>query len=599
MTKIKTRDQIANEFKWDLTHLIANENQWQQYYDDVATLTGNLSEFNGRLSDSPEVLLSCLKTREVMEEKFARLYTFSYMRFHQDTGVSAHQESTEKVNALQVKVASAGAFIEPELMGMDEEILRQTINSNEDLQHYTHYVDDLLRQQAHILPQAQEELLAGLSDFAGTPGSIFSMFNDADLRFPDVINEDGEPAPLTKGNFIKYLESSVSSVRETAFRTLYRKYKENENTLAATLTANLKKDVFMMNARGFEGTCQASLFAKNIDVSVYDNLVNAVNNSLDLLHRYVTLRKKLLQMDELHMYDLYMPMIAEEKEAIPYDTAKKTVLDALAVMGPDYTATVQRAFDEKWIDVYESEGKRGGAYSWGTYGVHPYILLNYQDNIKNMFTLAHELGHTMHSYYSSKVQSFTYADYPIFLAEVASTVNESLLLQHLLKTTTDKNKRMYLLNHYMESFRTTLYRQTMFAEYEKLIHEKIEHGEALTAKTLSDIYYELNVRYYGEDITVDEEIAMEWSRIPHFYYNYYVYQYATGFSSAIAIARNILDGGAEAVDNYISNFLSAGKSRYPLETLKSVGVDMTTAAPVVSALKVFEEVLDEMEELVG
>ncbi len=598
MSEIKTRDQISDAYKWNLSHLIKDEEEWVSYYDEVVALTIQLSSYNAKLAESPESMYKCFKISEAMEEKFARLYTFSYMRFHEDTTVSAHQEATEKVNALQVKVASAGAFIEPELLAIDQVKLLDMINSYEPLWAYSHYIDNLLRQQAHVLPKEQEELLAGLSDFTGTPGAIFSMFNDADLRFPDVIDEKGNKAPLTKGNFIKYLESPIKKVRETAFKTLYAKYKENQNTLAAVLGANLKKDVFLMNARGFDGTCQASLFAKNIDVSVYDNLIGAVNDNLDLLHRYVSLRKKMLAMDELHIYDLYMPLIAEEKEEVSYEKAKETVLKAIAVMGPEYVSVVERAFEDRWIDVYENQGKRGGAYSWGTYGAHPYILLNYQDNIKNMFTLAHELGHTMHSYYSSKVQSYTYASYPIFLAEVASTVNESLLLQHLLKTTTDKAKRMYLLNHYMESFRTTLYRQTMFAEYERTIHEVLERGEALTAKTLSDLYYDLNKRYYGDDVIIDEEIAMEWARIPHFYYNYYVYQYATGFSSAIAIARNILENGEPAVKNYIDNFLSSGKSKYPLDTLNAVGVDMTTPQPVDSALKVFEEVLNEMEALI-
>ncbi len=353
----------------------------------------------------------------------------------------------------------------------------------------------------------------------------------------------------------------------------------------------------MAKTRHFESTCQASLFGKNINISVYDNLVETVNDNLPLLHRYVSFRKKIMGLDELHMYDLYTPMISDVKEDISYDKAKETVLEALAVMGEDYLSTLNKAFDNNWIDVYESEGKRSGAYSWGTYDVHPYILLNHQNNIKSMFTLAHELGHTMHSYYSNEKQSYIYSKYPIFLAEVASTVNESLLLQHLLKTTTDKKKRMYLLNHYMESFRTTLYRQTMFAEYERLIHELAEKGEALTAESLSRHYLDLNKKYYGDDIIIDEEIAMEWARIPHFYYNYYVYQYATGFSSAIAISKDILDNGKVAVDNY-KHFLDSGCSRYPLDTLKAAGVDMTTKTPVESALKVFEAVLDEMDELI-
>lgn len=597
-TQLKKRSEVNKDYTWKLTDLIESNQQWQEYYDKIESLARELDGFKDTLENSPEQLLKCLQAKEEMEMAFSRLYAFSHMRFHEDTSVSAHQEATEKIGSLEVQVNGATAFIEPELLKIDEDKLKSYLASNDDLSCYTHYIEDLLRKKQHILPKEQEELLAKLSDFAGSPSSIFSMFNNADIKFPDVIDEAGNEVPLTKGNFIRFLQSPDAKVRETAFKTLYKTYKNHENTLASVLTSNLKKDVFMMRARNFDSTCGASLFDKNIDVSVYDNLINAVNERLPLLHRYVALRKKVLDIKELHIYDLYVPMIAEAKEKVPYDQAQKTVLEAVSVMGQEYVATVQKAFDDKWIDVYENEGKRGGAYSWGTYGVHPYILLNYQDNINNMFTLAHELGHTMHSYYSSKVQSFTYASYPIFLAEVASTVNESLLMQHLLKTTTDKKKRLFLLNHYMESFRTTLYRQTMFAEYEKLIHEKAEQGQALTSQSLSDLYYELNVKYYGPNIVVDEEIAMEWARIPHFYYNYYVYQYATGFSSAIAIAKAILDEGQSSVDNYISNFLSAGKSKYPLETLKLAGVDMTTAKPVHDALDVFEKVLDEMESLI-
>lgn len=599
MSQLNTRSNGDPKDQWDLSHLIENQEVWEQYYADITAMAETVASYSGRLSEDPAKLAACLKENEIMEEMFSRLYTYSYMKFHEDTSVSDHQEATEKVNALMVKVSSASAFIEPELMAMDVDQLNTIISTYEPLKQYAHYIEDLIRQKAHILPKEQEALLAGLGDFAGSPGSIFAMFNDADLKFPDIQDESGETVPLTKGNFIKYLESPDVKVRESAFKTVYATYKASENTLASILTANLKKNVFLMGARGFSSSCEASLFSKNIDISVYDNLIEAVNNHLDLLHRYVALRKKVLRLDELHMYDLYIPMIAEEKEEISYSSAKATVLEALQVMGPEYIAVVQKAFDEKWIDVYENEGKRSGAYSWGTYGAHPYILLNYQDNIKNMFTLAHELGHTMHSYFSSKAQPYTYASYPIFLAEVASTVNESLLMQHLLKTTTDKNKRLFLLNHYMESFRSTLYRQTMFAEYEKIIHTHVENGQALTAKTLSDLYYDLNVKYYGNDLIVDEEIAMEWSRIPHFYSSFYVYQYATGFSSAIAIAKNILESGDKSVANYIRNFLSAGKSKYPLETLKAAGVDMTTAAPVTDALKVFEQVLDEMESLLA
>lgn len=596
--QMKTRESIDKKYKWQLSDLIQNEQDFNDYQTEINSLTTHIQGLQGRLSQSAEILFDCLSSKDTLEMKFSRLYAFAFMRLHLDTKNTESQSATEIINALQVSVMSSIAYIEPELLSIQDDVLSSFLEIHDGLKLYGHYLDDLKRQMAHVLPKEQEMLLASLSDFAGTPNNIFSMFNDADIKFPDVIDDEGNPAMLTKGNFNSYLESTNVNVRRTAFKTLYETYKKNENTLAAILTANLKKDVFMMRARKFESTCEASLFGKNIDVSVYDNLIEAVHENLPLLHRYVKLRKQLLGVDELHMYDLYTPMIADASETITYDEAKMTVKEALKVMGEEYTDVLQHAYDNNWIDVYETEGKRSGAYSWGTYGVHPYILLNHQDNNKWMFTLAHELGHTMHSYYSSDKQPYIYARYPIFLAEVASTVNESLLLQHLLKTTTDKKKRMYLLNHYMESFRTTLYRQTMFAEYERMIHEKVEQGEPLTTQGLCDAYYEINKKYYGDDIIVDDEIAMEWARIPHFYYNYYVYQYATGFSSAIAISKDILDNGQSAVDNY-KLFLKSGCSQYPLDTLKAAGVDMTTKEPIVSALKVFESVLDEMEQLIN
>lgn len=594
---LKKRANVDSHHTWDLSDLIRDSDQWQLFYDDIKTLTTALNAYQGKLNTSADTLYACLAERELIDEKFSRLYAYSHMHSHENTTLDLAQEAVEKVSALQVTVMSAKAFIEPELLLIKETILRSMIADYEPLGLYQHYIDNLLRQKAHILPKEQELLLAMLSDFADSPTKIFSMFNNADLKFPDIINEYGKLSPLTKGNFVKYLENPNKKVRKTAFKTLYSVYKKYNNTLASIFTSQLKKDVFIMRARQFDSTCEASLFENNIDVTVYDQLIETVNNHLDLLHRYVRLRKKLLKLDELHIYDLYTPMIAEATEPIDYEAAKSTVLKALQVMGPDYTDTVQKAFDNRWIDVYENEGKRSGAYSWGTYGTHPYILLNHQDNINHMFTLAHELGHTMHSYYSSESQSSLYSSYPIFLAEVASTVNESLLMQYLLKTTTDKKKRLYLLNHYMESFRTTLYRQVMFAEYEKLTHELTEQGEALTADRLSSLYYDLNKKYYGDELIIDEEISMEWARIPHFYYNYYVFQYATGFASAVAIAQGILDHGETSVNNF-KVFLSSGSSRYALDTLKSAGVDMTTSKPVEHALSVFATILDEMEQLV-
>lgn len=596
-TTVKKRQDNNPDYMWDLTHLISDEDTWQAYFKKIKETAKTLSALAGTITQDGDTLLACLKLSDQLGEDFSRLNSYTNMKFHEDTAIGSNQEATEQVSALQSTVMSAESFIEPEILTLSKEALDKMIENTPGLSHYSHYFDNLFRSQAHVLPKEQEMILAKLSDFAGSPGNIFSMFNNADLKFPDVINEKGEASPLTKGNYINYLESPDREVRKKAFETVYATYKGSQNTLAGILTSHLKKDAFYAQVRNFDSTLEASLFSKNIQTSVYHALIDSVHRHLPLLHQYMALRKKVLELDELHMYDLYVPMIQDATESISYEQAQKTVLEAVNIMGDEYVSTVNKAFDEKWIDVYENEGKRGGAYSWGTYGVHPYILLNYQDNVKNMFTLAHELGHTMHSYYSSKEQSYTYASYPIFLAEVASTVNESLLMRHLLDTTEDKKKRLYLLNHYLESFRTTLFRQTMFAEFEWLIHEQIEKGEALSASKLNEMYLELNKAYFGEGVVVDEPISLEWARIPHFYYNYYVYQYATGFSSAVAIADQLKSGGQEAVDNYIT-FLSSGNSRYPLDTLKAAGVDMTTSEPVDSALAVFKEILAEMSSLI-
>lgn len=453
----------------------------------------------------------------------------------------------------------------------------------------------MLRQKDHILPKEQEELLALAGDFTGTPSNIFSMFTNADLVFPEVLDEEGNKVRLTHGNFIKFLKSPKVEVRKGAFDAMYQTMEANRNTLASIHLASLKKDVFLMKARKFNSSREANLFARNVDESVYDNLIDAIHDNLPLLHRYVALRKKMLGIDELHMYDLYTPMVADMDETIPYEDGKKIVLEAMKPLGDQYIKDLETGLESGWIDVYENKGKRSGAYSWGSYGTHPYVLLNYQDTLNNTFTLAHEMGHALHSFYSQATQPYVYHNYPIFLAEVASTVNESLLIRHLLDTTEAIDKRKYLLNHFMESFRTTVYRQVMFAEFEKMTHAKLEAGEPLTCDILSAMYLELNKKYYGDSIVVDDYIKYEWTRIPHFYTPFYVYQYATGYSSAVSLSQKILNGTQEDVDKYLG-FLKSGCSKYPLDTLKAAGVDMTTSAPVKEALKVFETLLDEMEQ---
>ncbi len=597
MNELKQRKEMNPEFTWNLDDMVPNLDTWNELFAKSESRIEALTSYQGRLTESAETLYECLDKQVEFLVDMYRLYIFSNMNLHQDTNDSEAQGLVQRISSLQVKAAAALSYITPEIMATDEEVILAYIEENESLKLYEHNLLDMLRQKAHILPKEQEELMALASDFTGSPQEIFSMFMNADLVLPEVIDDDHNTIRLTHGNYLKLLKSSDIEVRKTAFEAMFKTLEENKNTLTSIYLASLKKDVFTMRARKFDTCCESNLDGKNIDVSVYDNLIEAVNENLPLLHRYVALRKKLLKLDELHMYDLYTPMVADMDETIPYDKAKDLVKEALVPLGEEYISLLDKGFNEGWIDVYENKGKRSGAYSWGTYGTHPYVLLNYQDTLNNTFTLAHEMGHALHTYYSNETQPFVYHAYPIFLAEVASTVNESLLIKHLLSITEEKEKRMYLINHYMESFRTTLYRQTMFAEFERKSHDLVEKGQPVTSDVLNQIHFDLNKKYYGEDIVTDEFIKYEWSRIPHFFTPFYVYQYATGFSSAVAITERILEEGAPAVEDY-KTFLKSGCSKYPLETLKGTGVDMTTAQPVRNALKVFEALLSEMEELV-
>lgn len=598
MNELKQRKEMNPEFTWNLDDMVPNLDSWNELFNKSEASIEDLTSYQGRVTESAQTLYECLSKNDDFLVDMYRLYIFSNMNLHQDTNDSEAQGLVQRISSLQVKAAAALSYITPEIMSTDEEVLLGYIQENDSLKLYEHSLLDMLRQKAHILPKEQEELMALASDFTGSPQEIFSMFMNADLVLPEVIDDDHKTIRLTHGNYLKLLKSSDIEVRKTAFEAMFRTLEENKNTLTSIYLASLKKDVFTMRARKFDTCCEANLDGKNIDVSVYDNLIEAVNENLPLLHRYVALRKKLLKLDELHMYDLYTPMVADMDETIPYDKAKDLVKEALVPLGEEYLSLLDKGFNDGWIDVYENKGKRSGAYSWGTYGTHPYVLLNYQDTLNNTFTLAHEMGHALHTYYSNETQPFVYHAYPIFLAEVASTVNESLLIKHLLSITEEKEKRMYLINHYMESFRTTLYRQTMFAEFERKSHDLVEKGQPVTSDVLNQIHFDLNKKYYGEDIVTDEFIKYEWSRIPHFFTPFYVYQYATGFSSAVAITERILKEGAPAVEDYKA-FLKSGCSKYPLETLKGTGVDMTSAEPVRNALKVFEALLSEMEELVG
>ncbi|MBS4172052.1 oligoendopeptidase F [Bacillus sp. FJAT-49736] len=593
------RNDVPKELTWRLEDIFATDEAWEQEYQEVKELTKEAPKFKGKLGESAKDLYDALQFQDIVFERLSKLYTYAHMRYDQDTTNSFYQGLDSRMKSLYAEAGSLFAYVVPEILSIDENKLKDFLKENKDLQLYEHSLEEINLQRPHVLSADQEALLASASEVMNASSNTFGMLNNADLEFPTIKDENGEEVQVTHGRYSRFLESPDQRVRHDAFKAVYETYGKFQNTFASTLSGQVKKDNFISKVRNYDSARHAALSNNNIPESVYDNLVNTVNNNLHLLHKYVKLRKKVLGVDELHMYDLYTPLVKEVEMKIPYQEAKELVLKGLTPLGEDYLKVLREGFDNRWVDVVENKGKRSGAYSSGTYGTNPYILMNWQDNVNNLFTLAHEFGHSVHSYYTRKTQPFPYGDYSIFVAEVASTCNENLLNDYLLKTIDDEKKRIYLLNHYLEGFRGTVFRQTMFAEFEHLIHQKEQNGEALTAEVFTKEYYELNKRYFGEDdIVIDEEIGLEWSRIPHFYYNYYVYQYATGFSAATALSSQILSEGEPAVERYLG-FLRAGSSDYPIEVLKKAGVDMTSAEPIEAALKVFEEKLNELEELLS
>lgn len=601
MNKSKTlpkRSEVPSQWKWKLEDIYENDAAWEQDVAKIKELIEQVKAKQGTLAQSGKHLLEALVLQDEITKTTDQVYVYARMRRDEDNTNSTYQALTDRASSLSTQVFSALSYIQPEILAIPTEELQKLQQSEPGLEHYRFMLEEITRYKPHTLSAPEEAILAQVSELASAPGKIFGMLNNADIKFPMITNEKGEEVELTKGRYIQFMESKDRRVRKEAFEALYATYGKHRNTIASTLASVVKRDVFYARTRKHESALKASLFADNIDQSVYDNLIETVREHLPLMHRYVALRKKLLGVDELHMYDLYVPMVQEVEMEIPYEEAVSTIKVALRPLGDDYGKVLEEGFTSGWIDVYENEGKTSGAYSWGAYTTHPYVLMNYQDNVNNMFTLAHEMGHALHSYYSNKTQPYTYADYRIFVAEVASTLNEALLMHHMLETTTDKAKRLYLINYYLEQFRGTLFRQTMFAEFEKLIHANSEKEEPLTADSLSKWYRELNIAYHGEAMVIDEQIDLEWARIPHFYNNFYVYKYATGFSAATSLAKQILEEGQPAVERYL-NFLKSGGSDYPLNLLKKAGVDMTSPQPIRDALNVFKELLDQLEELAG
>ena len=593
--KIPVRSEADPKYTWALEDVYANNDVWKADLEKARALPAQLAAYKGHLGDSAQKLLEFLQLGDGISVLFDSLYGYAQRRSDEDTANSLYQGMTSQAMSAMVAVDAASSFETPELLAIPDDKLEQFYKDEPALETYRLALTRIRSKRAHILSDAEEKLLAAAGKMSQAPDSVYSVFADADLKFPSATDKDGNSHPVTHGTYIPLMHSADRVLRKSAFASLYSVYGQFRNTAAALLSAQVKQLKFYADARKYDSTLQASLDGNYVPTEVYTNLISAVHENMAPMYRYVDLRRKLLGVDELHMYDLYTPIVSDVDVNIPYEEAKQTVYDALACMGDDYRAILKEGFDNRWIDVYENVGKCSGAYSAGL-RKHPYVLLNYSGTLDSMFTLAHEMGHAIHSYLSNKHQPVAYSNYSIFVAEVASTCNEALLMQHLLKTTKDKKRRAYLINYFLEQFRTTLYRQTMFAEFELEINRRNERGESLTAESLNALYHELNHQYFGDDIVIDKEIDLEWARIPHFYYDYYVYQYATGYSAAIALSRRILKEGAPAVKDYI-HFLSGGCSTDPISLLRGAGVDMASTAPIHDALQLFDELITEMEQL--
>lgn len=596
MTQIITRDQVKKEDTWCLEDIFETNESYEKHFKEATALIDTFTDFEGKLLSSGQILLDFLKKQDSFWILVNKLYVYAHMRLHEDGGVSFYQDLSQKSEMLTIKASTKLAFVNPELSGLTKELLTDFYKEAPDLTCYSRYLEEILRQKPHILDSKTEALLSEVSEIAGIPQNTFSMLNHVDMKFPYIDNIKGEKVRLTHATYLPLMESSDRHVRESAFNGLYSSYEQFKNTFASLFAGNVKQYHLFAATRHFDSALDMALNENNIPKAVYHNLIQTVNEHLDVLHRYMALRKETLHLKELHMYDLFVPMVSEDEKEISFEEAKETILKALEPMGKEYLSVVRSAFNDGWIDKYENEGKRSGAYSWGTYGApHPYILLNHTPNLNSVFTLIHEMGHAMHTYYSHKYQPAVYGDYCIFVAEVASTVNEALLMQYLLKHCASKAEKLYLLNYFMDQFKSTLYRQTMFAEFELEMHTRYQQGETLTCELISDYYLSLVKKYHGNAVTVDPAIAIEWARIPHFYTPFYVYQYATGYSAAIALSTKLLNEKAPALNAYKA-FLSGGSSKDPIDLLKIAGVDMSSPEPIKAALSLFDDLIKEFRE---
>lgn len=591
------RSETDKRYHWKIEDLYAQDRLWEADYDKVLEQLGKESAYKGRLGESEDILYQALEECDKLEQTVEKLYVYANQKYYEDTGNPVYQNMAGKSQNMMTLFSSKYSYQEPEILEMPEEQLKMLVHSEGKIKLFRHYLENILRQKPHILSAEMENLMANVGEMAQGAKDIFSSFNNADIKFAPVEDSQGHQMQVTHGTYALLMENRDREVRKQAFSSVYSAYGSYKNTLASLYNANAKQALFFAKMRKFDSAMENSLNSSNIPVEVYHNLIDVVNDNLHLLHRYVSLRKRVLGVEELHMYDVYAPLVEEYDLKVTFDEAKEQVAEGLAPLGAEYGRILREGYENGWIDVYENQGKRSGAFSWGAYGTHPYVFLNYQENLNNMFTLAHEMGHAIHTYLSNGAQPHVYAGYRIFLAEVASTCNEALLIRHLIGKSRDKKEKLYLINHFLEQFKGTMFRQTMFAEFEKITHQKAFDGQTLTADLLCEIYRGLNEKYFGKDMVVDEEIGLEWARIPHFYTPFYVYQYATGFAAAVAISGKILSEGETAVRGYM-DFLSSGSSDYPIEVLKKAGVDMNSPEVIRDALHVFERLLDEFEQLI-
>jgi len=593
---IPQRSDIDAKYKWRLEDIYVTDQLWKEDFSKVEGLLPEMTEFKGRLSESGRMLLECLGLQDSLWNIMDRLYVYAGMRFDEDTRVSAYQEMSSRARSLLTRVNQAVSFIDPEILAIPSSTLDELIKSEKGLELYQHYIDNIIRKRAHTLSPSEEEILALAGDLARAPRNIWTMINNADIKYPSVRDEEGNEVQLTRERYYKFLESTNRRVRKEASDAFSSAYLTYLNSLGAALSGGVAKDVFFAKARKYNSTLEAALDRYAIPVAVFENLIEAVDNNLKPLHRYVSLRKKVLKLDELHKYDLGVPLVPEAKMEFPYDSALAIIEKALAPLGKQYLADMKAGFASGWVDVYETEGKRGGAYSWGCYSSHPYMLLNYNSTLRNMFTVAHEMGHGMHRYYSNRNQPYIYSGSAIFTAEVASTVNETLLMDYLLKNTEDETQKLYLLNHYIDEIEGTFYTQLMFTQFEKAAHEKVENGEALTSASMRQIYRDVFQKFCGPELVLDSLDDLGCLRISHFYRNFYVYQYATSLAATVTISRKIMEGDREALDRYL-RFLESGDSDYPVNLLMNAGVDMTSPEPINKTIELFASLVDQMEKL--